>query len=448
MSSESIKKVMRGYTLKKAMAYIDNNPEENIPKLMDLVDRVSPEGWCTGQRNAFRKAIDEKNNWYQLILRAYEIDSGIRKHVLQNFIFNATLKGSGLQQEISEKYNCNVPWAILLDPTSACNMKCKGCWATEYGNKMNLSYETMDSIVCQGKEMGTYIYLYTGGEPLIRKKDIIRLCEKHPDCMFMAFTNGTLIDVDFCMDMLRVKNFLTAISLEGFEESNDARRGKGTYQIIKEKMKMMRDYRIPFGISTCYTSQNIDYVSSDEYYDMMIESGAFFVWFFHYMPVGSNADVSLLPRPEQREKMYENIQKHRQSKPIFTIDFQNDGQYAGGCIAGGRKYLHINANGDIEPCAFIHYADSNIHENTLLEAYRRPLFMAYHDGQPFNENAFKPCPMLENPECIEEMINNIDVVNTDVVAPESIEDLCSKMRPYAAAWSDTADRLWKDNSEE
>ena len=102
-------------------------------------------------------------------------------------------------------------------PTSACNLHCTGCWAAEYGHQLNLDLDTIDSIVRQGKELGTYMYIYTGGEPLVRKKDLIKICEMHPDCEFLSFTNGTLIDEEFCQEMLRVKNFVPAISLEGFE---------------------------------------------------------------------------------------------------------------------------------------------------------------------------------------------------------------------------------------
>lgn len=56
---------------------------------------------------------------------------------------------------------------------------------------------------------------------------------------------------------------------------------------------------------------------------------------------------------------------------------------------------------------FIHYSDSNIREKTLLEALQSPLFMAYHDSQPFNENHLRPCPMLENPELLREMIAKV-----------------------------------------
>ena len=94
-------------------------------------------------------------------------------------------------------------------------LHCTGCWAAEYGHKLNLDLETIDSIVKQGKELGTYMYIYTGGEPLVRKKDLIKICEMHPDCEFLSFTNGTLIDEEFCQEMLRVKNFVPAISLEG-----------------------------------------------------------------------------------------------------------------------------------------------------------------------------------------------------------------------------------------
>ena len=95
------------------------------------------------------------------------------------------------------------------------------------------------------------------------------------------------------------------------------------------------------------------------------------------------------------------------------MDFQNDAEYVGGCIAGGRRYFHINANGDMDPCVFVHYSDSNIREKTILEALRSPLFQAYHDGQPFNDNMFQPCPMLENPHKLRGIIEKTGAKSTD-----------------------------------
>ena len=227
MSGSKLTKTVQTLALNKALEYLDKDPEMNVQKLMEIVDRFSPEGWYVPQRKAVREAIESKNNWYQLVMKVWDLDPGVRRTFFQNFILNASLLGSARQEEVAEKEGCNVPWAILLDPTSACNLHCTGCWAAEYGNRLNLTLDEMDSIVKQGKELGTYMYIFTGGEPMVRKADIIALCERDPDCEFLSFTNGTLIDEDFCQEMLRVKNFVPAISLEGFEEANDGRRGQG-----------------------------------------------------------------------------------------------------------------------------------------------------------------------------------------------------------------------------
>ena len=434
-------------TLRTAFNYLEKNPEENAPKLLDWVDRLAgdgPDSFPT-QRAAFRQVLaDPQNNMYQLIMSVLnDIDKDVLKATFENFFLNANIIGWPKQEEYRQKYQCNIPWAILLDPTSACNLHCTGCWAAEYGNKLNLSFEKIDSIITQGKQLGIYMYIYTGGEPLVRKKDLIALCEKHSDCQFLSFTNATLIDEEFADEMLRIKNFIPAISIEGFEEATDDRRGQGTYQKVIQAMAILKKKHLPFGLSCCYTSQNLDSISSYDFIDQMVEWGAKFVWYFHYMPVGNDAVPALLPNPEQREFMYHRIRDIRATKPIFAMDFQNDGEYVGGCIAGGRRYLHINANGDCDPCVFIHYSDSNIREKTLLECLQSPIFMAYHDGQPFNENHLRPCPMLENPELLRRMVEETGAHSTDLQSPESVEHLCDKCVSYAKNWTPTADRLWQ-----
>ena len=441
----SLKNAAMAAGLEQVLHYLEKDPETNIPKIMKLIDTVTPKDWYVKQRAGFRQAIEEKNNWYQLIMKVYELDPGVRQAFFRNFILNASLLGSARQDEVSRRENCNVPWAILLDPTSACNMHCTGCWAAEYGNRLNLTFEELDSIVTQGKELGTYMYIFTGGEPLVRKKDVIALCEKHSDCEFLSFTNGTLIDEDFCREMLRVKNFVPAISLEGFEEANDSRRGQGAYEKVQKAMKLLKAHKLPFGISACYTSANYADISSEAFFDSLIQAGALFVWFFHYMPVGSGAAPQLLPTPEQRTEVYNRIRAFRKTKPIFSMDFQNDAEYVGGCIAGGRRYLHINARGDVEPCVFIHYSNVNIRNCTLLEALKSPLFMAYHDGQPFNGNMLRPCPMLENPEKLRAMVHATGAVSTDYESPEAVDTLCDRTTPYAEAWKPQADKLWSES---
>lgn len=445
MSNKSMKEYVQSYAVKKVLSYLDEDPDKSLPKLIDWAYKIDKDGRFTNMLDPVSKILsDPDNNWNKLVKSLWtDLDPAVRKVFFENFIVNTSFIGSRRQDAAKEEHDCNIPWAILMDLTSACNLKCTGCWAAEYGHKLNLEYDVLDDIIRQGTELGTYMYIFSGGEPLVRKDDIIRLCEAHPDCEFLAFTNGTLIDEAFADEMLRVKNFVPAISIEGFEEATDDRRGKGTYQRVRNAMCILKEKKLPFGASCCYTSKNVESLSSEEYMDMLIEAGAKFAWFFHYMPIGNEAVPELLPTPEQREIMYNRIRAYRETKPLFTIDFQHDGEFVGGCIAGGRSYLHINANGDIEPCAFIHYADSNIREHTLLEAYKRPLFMAYKEGQPFNENMLRPCPMLENPEALRDMVKRSGAHSTDMQSPENIDDLYNKCKPYADRWVPKANELWE-----
>ena len=439
-ASTAIKK----FGLEQVFNYMYRDPEKNLSKIMDWADKFSG-GEFVSQRKAIREAIEDPNHPYHsyILHIVNDIDPDVMKTMAVNFFINANLSGWPKQEENRKKYNCNIPWAILLDPTSACNLHCTGCWAAEYGNKLNLTFEEIDSIIQQGKELGIYMYIYTGGEPLVRKKDLIRLCEKHEDCMFLCFTNATLIDEAFAEEMLRVKNFIPAISLEGDETSTDSRRGKGTYQKVRRAMELLHEKKLPYGISSCYTSVNYDAITSEEYYDSLIEMGAYFIWYFHYMPVGNDAAPELLPNPEQREAVYHRIRRLRATKPLFAMDFQNDAEYVGGCIAGGKRYLHINANGDVDPCVFIHYSNANIRECTLLEALQSPIFMAYHDNMPFNDNMLRPCPMLENPERLRKMVTDCGAHSTDPMSPETVEHLCSKCDQYAAHWAPEAEKLWE-----
>jgi MoaA/NifB/PqqE/SkfB family radical SAM enzyme len=289
--------------------------------------------------------------------------------------------------------------------------------------------------------------MFTGGEPLVRKDDLIKLCQKHNDCAFLAFTNGTLVDEKLCEQMQKVGNFYLAISIEGFEAVNDLRRGNGVYGKVINAMALLKKYGLIFGNSICYTSKNVKTVTSDEFVDLLVNSGSRYAMYFHYMPVGNDASVELLPTMEQREYMLHRIREIRNmtnGKGLFAFDFQNDGEYVGGCIAGGRNYFHINANGDAEPCVFIHYSGANIRENTLLECLKQPLFMAYRDNQPFNDNHLRPCPMLENPEILQRIVKESGAKSTDLQSPESVEHLCEKCHEYASEWACHADKLWND----
>ena len=449
-AKDKIAKVALNKLTDVAIKYIGKDPDKNIPKLAGFVLNLFSGIFPGKALDGIKKGATDPNNTYTKLAKNIinDTDPEIIKKAIYAFGYEAALKGTKKVRENREKLGCNIPWLILMDPTSACNLNCKGCWAAEYGHKLNLSLEDMQSIVSQGKELGTHIYMYTGGEPLIRKKDIIKICEENPDCVFLAYTNATLIDQAFCDDLRRVGNLSLALSIEGSEESNDWRRGDGAYKKTLEAMDLLKQNKIIFGISVCYTRNNVDYVTSDEFLDLMVSKGVKFGFYFNYMPVGHDADKNLIPSPAQRKYMYYWLRKVRSGKtgkPMFIFDFQDDGEFVGGCIAGGRNYFHINSRGDMEPCVFIHYSDANIHTHTLLEGLKNPLFTEYRKGQPFNDNHLRPCPMLENPDKLREIIKKTGAKSTDLIIEEDVDTLCGKCDEFALEWKPVADEIWANN---
>lgn len=435
--------------LRTAVEVAYKNRDQGFSGVIDVIQKVLGDVWAPEVYARLRKGLGPGQKWGEYIRKLLErADHNYLTGLMMAFGYEAAFSGYHQAKKMEKKLHMQIPWVILFDPTSACNLHCIGCWAAEYGHTLNLTYDDMDSIVTQGKALGIHAYVMTGGEPMVRKKDIIKLANKHKDCGFMIFTNGTLVDQKFCDDMKKSNNIILAMSIEGFEKATDDRRGDGVFDKVMATMDLLQKNGIIYGTSICYTRANIDAVTSDDFLDFLIDKGVVFSWFFHYMPVGNDASADLIPTAKQREYMYHRIREIRNytgGKQIFLMDFQNDGEFVGGCIAGGKNYCHINPAGDVEPCVFIHYSSANIHDTSLEQALKQPLFKEYQAHMPFNKDLLRPCPMLENPQFIQQMVHKSGAHSTDMTSPESVEHLTSKTVEYAKEWAPVADKLWASN---
>ena len=190
------------------LKYMNNEEsrQKALLKLVDLTENFAGDRFKAASYEKARELIeDPESKWMQYLNRLFdEVSPHVLKTTALNLGFEAMLYGTKVMHLSREKYQCNIPWLILMDPTSACNLRCTGCWAAEYGHLLNLSFEEMDTIITQGKELGIYLYMLTGGEPLVRKRDLLRLCEKHNDCEFHAFTKFMMVDESFCQEIERV----------------------------------------------------------------------------------------------------------------------------------------------------------------------------------------------------------------------------------------------------
>ena len=231
--------------------YVYKNPKKNIPKVLKIGKAVTgnlfPETTWTAPLDVI---TNPQNTWNDYVYRIIEeTDKELLTNMLLTFAIDAGYIGTSTLRENRDKLKCNIPWIILMDPTSACNLKCKGCWAAEYGHHSNLTLDEMRKIVTEAKALGTHFFMFTGGEPLVRKKDILTVTKENPDCIFLAFTNGTLVDDEFCEELKKSGNFALALSIEGTEETTDFRRGEGVYKKVVDAMALLKKHKCIFGTS-------------------------------------------------------------------------------------------------------------------------------------------------------------------------------------------------------
>ncbi len=302
-------------------------------------------------------------------LTSKNISPSVRKKILNIFVGRVFLENEVHQtKKFEEKYGYEPPGFITISPGKKCNLKCTGCYAASGGEfTEKLDYTTVDRIITEKTNLwGSFFTVISGGEPTLWKsegKGIIDLCRDHPDNYFLMYTNGTLINKKMARAMAEVGNITPAISVEGFEEDTDERRGRGVFKKILEAMANLREAGVPFGISVTVTRNNAEKILTDEFVDFLFdEQGAVYGWIFQYMPIGRSQSLDLMITPEQRKWMFEKEKHIIHDKKVFLPDFWNGGVYSSGCLAGGRPggYIYIEWNGNIAPCVFYPYSKHNI----------------------------------------------------------------------------------------
>jgi MoaA/NifB/PqqE/SkfB family radical SAM enzyme len=429
-----------------AFSLLANASTENLIRLTYLAEKI-PQKESYREKIRWIRTLFQTNHPGLAIARRVlnETHSDHRKKIISNFIVNQLLVGTNRRKAFEAEKGFYPPDAMILSPTMRCNLNCYGCYSGSYPQD-DLPFEVIDRVVGECKEMGIHLVLMTGGEPFLRK-DLFDLFEKHENTIFQIYTNGTLIDEKMVERFVALGNVVPAISLEGLEEETDKRRGKGQFARVSRVMDWLKEAGIFFAVSTTQTSKNTDVLTSDEFVDFLIEKGCILLWNFHYIPIGRAPDLGLMTTPEQRNRIRERFAYFRATKPILMVDFWNDGCLTQGCIAGGRKYFHVNARGDVEPCVFCHFASDNVKEKSLIEALNSPLFREIRSRQPFSENYFRNCPLIDHPEQGKEIALKFARYFTHEGAEEFFKGLSPDIDAYSKAYGEIAEAAWKERME-
>lgn len=298
---------MKAFGINKALDYLEQDPDANLPKLMEWVDKFGGEKLFPAYQDVFRRALsDPDNNWYHLIKSMYsDIDSRVLKKIFENFIINANLLDWPRRNAEGELTGESAPWSVIIDPAYPCGMDCEGCGAAIFGVRPDMEFDGLDEEIEARKARGTYLYIFSSGDPLAREREIIALCNKHRDCVFAAFTPAASITEELAEDMLRVRNLFPAIRADEIGEE------------VERAMQLLRRWKLPYGAACRCTAFNADEVATEAFYDKLIDWGAKFCWFFTCTAAGECEQASQI----QLAALHRRVQAFRKTKPMLTLDF-------------------------------------------------------------------------------------------------------------------------------
>jgi len=295
------------------------------------------------------------------------------------------------------------PPFLFLALTSACNLRCHGCWINTGGPLRSLAPEDVDSLIAAGKKQQSFFYTLLGGEPFLYP-GLWEIPRRHPDCYFQIITNGMFLDEANVRRVRQLGNVTLLVSLDGLAANNDDRRGEGVYQVVMEGLKRLKAHKILFGVATTVTAQNLDEVTGDEYLEELVRRGAMYLWYYVYRPVGADPSPERAVSREQMLAFRRRLVRLRRRHPLVVIDTYWDAAGRAICPAALGLGFHIGPGGAIEPCPPLSFARETVRQNgrDLFRTINGSRFL--RDFQEFVRRRTRGCVILEHPGPLAEFL--------------------------------------------
>ncbi len=418
-------------------------PEDRIALLLELYQNLPSGRTSSALADGLLKNFVDNPAFLEWAVRLVErLSAASLRRFFENLVVREMVEGQRVRQEFLAREGFEAPVTIVLNPTLACNLHCTGCYSYKMPRK-GMDYALVRKVLGEARAMGVYLITVSGGEPFIYKH-FFRMAEEFSDLQFMTYTNATLIDEELADRIAAVGNVMPAVSVEGFGEETDERRGVGVHDKVLRAMSLLRERGVMFGFSATPTRRNSDVLASDELLDYYLDKGVLFGWMFQYIPVGKDPDLSLMSTPAQREQLRAKTKEWQVTRPLFIGDFWNDGACVGGCLSATR-YCYITPEGKVQPCTFVHFYTHDLHEHSLLEVFRSKFFRAIRGRQPYERNLLRPCKIIDAPEVLRELVAECGAQPSYEGAETILEDgeVRAHLDRYAAEWGRIADEVWQ-----
>lgn len=320
------------------------------------------------------------------------------------------------------------PAFIMISVTESCNLSCSGCWVTTTG-KQSLSPEQIDGIISQCKRKGSYFFGILGGEPILHK-GLLEVLEKHSDCYFQLFTNGTLITESLALRFKKMGNITPLISIEGLKQESDSRRGR--HEVFEKTLagvRACRKAKLIIGAAASICKSNFHELVNREHLERLAAAGIHYFWYYIYRPVGPSPNPANALDEEEILALRQFIVEQRKNAPLLLIDTYWDDKGNAICPAATGMSHHIAPSGAVEFCPPIQMAREIIDGNAsnLIDIFKHSEFL--YELRKMTAANSRGCIILEDPEKLLQFLEKHQA--KDTTSRQTVVQEYMKMRPVA-----------------
>lgn len=267
-----------------------------------------------------------------------------------------------------------------------------------------MSEGKLKEVISEARDLGISFIVLAGGEPLVRQ-DILSIIRAFPGIIFFMFTNGLLITDEMVNEFNNLRNLVPILSIEGYQDETDLRRGQGVYVRLQNAMEKLKKQDIFFGVSLTVTSTNFKTITAENFMQDIISAGCKIVFTVEYSPVKEGSEGWVITG-DQRQRLAEIIENFRTQYKALFINLPGDEKDFGGCLSAGRGFIHINAAGDVEPCPFAPYSDTSLKDVSLETALKSTFLKRIRESPEVLEEGGGACALWTKRQWLQSMLEH------------------------------------------
>jgi MoaA/NifB/PqqE/SkfB family radical SAM enzyme len=248
---------------------------------------------------------------------------------------------------------------IFLSITKKCPLNCEHCFEWDIMHRPEqLSLDDLKGIIQNFLDRGISSVFFSGGEPLSRYNDLVKLVKfASPFCKTWMFSSGYALDESKAQELKKEGLTGAIISIDHFEEEkHNAFRGNAQsfQRALKGVANVKRAGLVP-ALSVCVTKAFVTEENLLKYMDFAKGLGAVFVQFMEPVAEGKYKEKDVALGEDQLlllNNFYRNFNGAVENVNYPEIIYQGYHQRKIGCHGGGKRFLYVDSDGDIQACPF------------------------------------------------------------------------------------------------